>query len=93
MTYRLQYSKTSRKQIKSLHLVIKPIIKNHIEELKENPYLGKALEKDLSGYHSLRTRKFRVIYKIDNHDHIVQVHYAGHRKDVYELFKEFFVKE
>jgi len=56
-------------------------------------YLGKALEKDLSGYHSLRTRKFWVIYKIDNHDHIVQIHYVGHRKDVYELFKEFFAKK
>ena len=88
MAYRLLYSQTSREQVRSLHPQTKAIVKTHIQQLKEDPFIGKALEKELSGYHSLRTRKFRVIYRIDHKNHIVQIHYVGHRKDVYELFKE-----
>ncbi len=93
MPYRLLYSQTSGERIRSLHPQIKPIVKAQIEKLKEDPYLGKALENELSGYYSLRTRKFRIIYKIDHQKHIVVIHYVGHRKDVYELFKELLSKE
>jgi len=64
--YRLRYSETSSKQIKSLHPGLKPLIKKHIEELKETPLLGKPLERELSGYYSLRTKKFRIIYNVDH---------------------------
>lgn len=93
MPYRLLYSQTSGERIRSLHPQIKPIVKTQIEKLKEDPYLGKALEKELSGYYSLRTRKFRIIYKIDHQKQIVEIHYVGYRKDVYELFKELLAKE
>ena len=92
MTYRLLYSQTSREQIRSLHPQIKPIVKTRIQKLRESPYLGKALERELSGYYSLRTKRLRVIYKIDHMNHIAQIHYIGHRKDIYEVFKEFLAK-
>jgi mRNA interferase RelE/StbE len=92
MAYRLVYSQTSRKQIKSLHPQIKPTVKSHIQTLKENSYMGKALERELSGYYSLRTKRVRVIYKIDHQNHIVQIYYIGQRKDIYEVFKEFLDK-
>ena len=50
--------------------------------------MGKLLEKDLAGYLSIRTRRFRVIYRINPDDHIIEIHYVGHRKDIYELFRE-----
>jgi len=93
MPYRLLYSQTSRKQIRSLHPQIKPIVKSHIQKLIENPYIGKSLERELSGYYSLRMKKFRVIYEIDHQNHIVQIHYVGHRKDIYKALKEFLTKE
>jgi mRNA interferase RelE/StbE len=93
MPYHLLYSQTSRDQMRSLHPQIKPTVKNHIQKLSENSYLGKALERELSGYYSVRTKKFRVIYKIDHQNHIVQIHYIGHPKDIYELFKELLGKE
>ena len=88
LSYRLLYSETSGKQIKSLHPWLKPLVKKHIEELKERPFLGKPLERELSGYYSLRTKKFRVVYDIDHEKHIVRIHYMGHRKDIYELFRQ-----
>ena len=93
MAYRLLYSETSREQIRSLHPQIKSSIKAHIQKLRDNPYSGKPLEKELSGYHSLRTKRFRIIYKMDHDKKIVQIHYVGRRKDVYELFRELLSNE
>ena len=88
MSYRLLYSETSRKQIRKLHPQIKPVVKSKIEKLRENPFSGKWLEKELSGYLSMQAKRFRVIYKISDNNQIVEIHYVSHRKDIYELFKE-----
>ncbi len=88
LSYRLLYSETSSKQIKSLHPGLKPLVKKHIEDLKETPFLGKPLERELSGYYSLRTKKIRIIYDVDHEKHIVRIHYLGPRKDIYELFRQ-----
>ena len=88
MTYQLVYSETSRTQIRKLHPQIKPVVKAKIEKLRDNPFSGKYLEKELSGYLSMRAKRFRVIYKIKDNDQTVEIHYVGHRKDIYELFKE-----
>ena len=88
MAYQLLYSETSRMQIRKLHPRIKSAVKSKIEKLQENPYSGKWLERELSGYLSVRAKRFRVVYKVKDSDQIVEIHYVGHRKDIYELFKE-----
>jgi mRNA-degrading endonuclease RelE of RelBE toxin-antitoxin system len=88
MYYQLLYSETSRKQIRKLHPKIKSNVKLKIEELKENPFSGKLLEKELSGYLSKQAKRFRIIYKIRDSSQTVEIHYVGHRKDIYELFRE-----
>ena len=92
MFYQLLYSETSRKQIRKLHLQIKPVVKSKIEKLQENPFSGKWLEKELSGYLSLQAKRFRIIYKVRYNDQTVEIHYVGHRKDIYELFKDAIAK-
>ena len=86
--YRLLYSETSKNLIRKLHPQLKPIIKSKIEKIKEDPHLGKSLENELAGYLSLRVKRYRIIYQIDDINKIIQVHYVGHRKDVYELLGE-----
>ena len=93
MAYRLLYSHTSRDQIRSLHPQVKPVVKGKVERLKENPFLGKPLEKELSGYYSLRSKRFRISYRIDHDNHLIQVYYVGHRRDVYQLFRELLSRE
>lgn len=88
MPYKLLYSETSKKQIQKLHPQIKPIVRSKIETLHETPFSGKWLEKELSGYLSIRAKRFRIIYKFRENDQTVEIHYVGHRKDIYELFKE-----
>ena len=86
--YRLVYSETSKNLIRKLHPQLKPIVKSKIERIKEDPYSGKYLENELSGYLSLRAKRYRIIYKIDDNKNTIQIHYVGHRKDVYELLGE-----
>ena len=92
MYYQLLYSETSRKQIRKLHPQIKPVVKSKIEKLQENPFSGKWLEKELSGYLSMQAKRFQIIYKIRDNDQTVEIHYVGHRKDIYELFREAIAK-
>ena len=93
MILHIDYSQTSRNQIRSLHPSIKPIVKARINEIRKNPYLGKALERELSGYYSYKAKRFRIVYKIDTQSQIVHIHHIGHRKDIYELLKELVKKE
>ena len=88
MPYQIIYSETSRKIIRKLHPSIKPLIKQRIEALREDPFLGKVLERELTGYYSLRSKKYRVIYRFDHPGKTIQIHYLGYRKDIYDLFKQ-----
>ena len=86
--FKLLYSETSRNQIKKLHPHLKPVIKSKIEQIREDPYTGKFLERELSGYLSLRAKRYRIIYKVLADEKVIQIHYVGYRKDIYELFGE-----
>ena len=84
--FKLSYSQTSLKQIQKLHPSLKPIVKAKIEYLSSNPHLGKILEKELSGYLSFRAKRYRIIYKVREDTKTIEIHYIGHRKDIYETF-------
>ena len=52
--------------------------------LAANPYrVGKPLKLGLAGLHSARRGDYRVIYRIDDHDHRIDVVAIEHRSDVY----------
>ena len=86
--YRLVYAAACRRQILRLPPPLKPLVKRAIELLAQEPYTGKRLERDLAGYLSLRARRYRVIYRIDEKARTVEIYYVGHRRDIYEVFTE-----
>ncbi len=92
MQYQLIYSESARNQIRHLHPELKIVIRKQLKKLAKNPYLGKHLEKELSNYFSLRARRFRIICMVKESAKTVGIHHVGHRKDIYEMFKEQFIK-
>ena len=86
--FKLSYSETCLNQIKKLHPSLKPIVKAKIEYISVNPYMGKLLEKELSGYLSFRAKRYRIIYKVEEDTKTIEIHYVGHRKDIYETLGE-----
>ena len=45
--------------------------------------VGKPLQQELTGLHVARRGTFRVVYKINDDEHIVDVIDVGHRADIY----------
>lgn len=54
-----------------------------LEDLKENPYLGKPLGRELLKRYSYRVGVYRITYKINKKDNTVIIISAGHRSVVY----------
>jgi mRNA interferase RelE/StbE len=49
-----------------------------------NPYrAGKPLDEPFDGYHSARRGTYRIIYRIDEAKHQVEIHSIRHRRDSY----------
>jgi mRNA interferase RelE/StbE len=49
-----------------------------------NPYrAGKPLDEPSDGYHSARRGTYRIIYRIDESKHQVEIHSIRHRRDAY----------
>ena len=86
--YALVYAAVCRRQILGLAPSLKPVVKRALEQLAKEPHAGKRLERELSGYSSLRAKRYRIIYRINEGARTVEVHYIGHRKDIYEVFTE-----
>lgn len=82
--YRVSISPQARKHLKQiLKQVHQEAIGFTIEELKENPYLGKPLTRNLTGKLSLRIGVYRIVYRIKEKDNLVEILTAGHRSNVY----------
>mgnify|MGYP001567447826 CR=1 FL=1 len=81
--YKIRLSPEAKSQLKKLKIIHKDAIASVIEDLKEDPYLGKPLGRELSRRYSYRVGVYRVIYKIIKEDSVVEVLSAGHRSVVY----------
>lgn len=81
--YKLIISPQAKKELKKIKEEFEVPIKLAFEEIKENPQTGKPLERDLSGKLSYKVNVYRIIYKINEKDKIVNILSAGHRSMVY----------
>lgn len=81
--FELRISKKAAKQIKLLKREYQIEIIEALSEIKEDPFSGKPLDRDLNGRFSFRIRVYRIIYRINQQDKIVDVLSAGHRSIAY----------
>ena len=70
-----------------LHPENKRLIKQALTDLQQNPYTGKDLQEELSGFKSLRLKQYRIIYDINEEKKFIQIYNIGPRRDVYEQLK------
>lgn len=86
--HRIFYTQDVVRYLKHLSPQVKPLLKSIIEELGEDPSLGKPLQREMTGYRVLRYKKYRVIYEHNEAMQRIEIIFAGLRKDVYQLFAE-----
>ena len=87
MTFEVKYlPEVVKKQIPKLSLANRQRIQKAIEKkLSIDPIAyGRPLRYSLKGLRRLRVDDYRVIYKIDDIDHLVIIVKIGHRKEIYE---------
>jgi mRNA interferase RelE/StbE len=85
---RLKFTPEAARLLAKLHPEGKKLIKSGLDELRQNPFLGDDLQQELSGFKSYKIKRYRVLYAVDEQKRAIQVYYVGHRRDVYEQFRD-----
>jgi len=81
--YKVIISKTAKNQIEKLSQRYKESALESLADLKENPFLGKALVRELKGRFSFQFGPYRIIYKINKREKRIEVLAVRHRKFAY----------
>ena len=81
--YKIRTDPGIEKKFRELKTSYKIAVGLIFEELKENPYLGKPLEREFIGKYSYRIGVYRIIYKIDETNKAVVILNIDHRSVVY----------
>jgi mRNA interferase RelE/StbE len=84
--YTVQLSRTTRRNLQeNLPLEVALAAMETITgAIAANPHrVGKPLEEPSDGYHSARRGTYRVIYRINEAKHSVEIHSIRHRRDAY----------
>ena len=83
MRYSIQIKKSALKGLQKLPQSERPRLIAAIDQLAEQPHIGKLLKGDLSGLRRLRVGKYRIIYEVDDGKVLILVLRVAHRKIIY----------
>jgi mRNA-degrading endonuclease RelE of RelBE toxin-antitoxin system len=73
--------------LSKLHPEGKRTIKKALNELRQDPYLGDDLQEELSAFKSYKSKRYRILYNINEKENFIEICYIGHRRDVYDQFR------
>ncbi|MFH1152697.1 MAG: type II toxin-antitoxin system RelE/ParE family toxin [Pseudomonadota bacterium] len=86
--FRVKLTPAAAERFSSLHPDIRKQLKPALKELYHTPCLGKGLHHELMGFRTLKVKRYRIVYKIDDIGRTVIVYAIGHRRDIYETLTE-----
>ena len=81
--FKIKLTAKAKKELRAISKLYKYTIAEAIEEIKEDPFSGKPLTRELIRKFSYKIADFRIIYKINKRDKIVDILTAGHRSTIY----------
>ena len=81
--YKIEIAPKAQSQLKKLRIQYKLSLSSIIEDLKEDPFIGKPLIRNFMGKYSYRVGVYRIIYRINVKQKLVEIISAGHRSVVY----------
>ncbi len=88
MIYQVKLTPTAAGIFNRLHPDIKRQLKSRLKTLYDTPHMGKALQDELIDFRSLKMKRYRAIYQIDDQNKTVIIYAIGHRRDIYEVITE-----
>lgn len=81
--FRVKLTARAKRELKNLSKEDKIVIGEVIEEIKENPLIGKSLSRELIRKFSYRVDVYRVVYLVNHQDGVITILSAGHRGTIY----------
>jgi mRNA interferase RelE/StbE len=81
--YSLKIKKSALKELQRLDKPARERLVAAIDQLAENPHVGKLLKGDFSGLRRLRVGAFRIIYEINEGEVLVLILRVAQRKNAY----------
>jgi len=84
MSYKILLSPKANDFLEKLDKKDRERMKSKLENLKDNPELGKPLTGKLTGLWSLRTGDYRALYQIKHNELLILVLKIKHRKNIYD---------
>jgi addiction module RelE/StbE family toxin len=81
---KVNYSRTSLKQLKKIPKIKQIEVLKIIEKLKNYPEAGKKLKGPLKNFRSLKVWPYRVIYQYSKKYKIIFINVIQHRQNVYK---------
>jgi len=85
--YKMRFTQEASRILSKFHPDNKKLIKQALEELRQNPHVGSNLQEELYGFKSFKFKRYRILYNINEEDTFIQIFHIGHRRDVYEQFR------
>lgn len=86
--YRVKLTPSVAEIFSSLPPEVKKQIKTALKGLYSNPHLGKPLQHELVKFRSLKIKRFRCIYQIDDQTKTIIIYAIGHRREIYDVITE-----
>jgi len=90
--YKMRFTQESSRILSRFHPDNKKLIKQALEELRQNPHLCSDLQEELYGFKSFKFKRYRILYNINEEDTFIQIFHIGHRRDVYEQFRRLLIE-
>lgn len=81
--FKIIISPKAIKELKLLKFIHQEAVDYAIDDLKDDPMSGKKLKDKLLGKYSYRIGVYRIIYKVDENNGVVNIISAGHRSIIY----------
>jgi len=81
--YSLRIKQSAFKELRRLDKKERVRIIAAIDQLAENPHIGKLLKGEFTGLRRIRSGNYRVIYEIKEGELLVLVLRIAHRKEIY----------
>ena len=83
MTWRLVIAVKIQERLRTLPPKTKQYVRQAFREITQDPKSGKFLKEELEGFHSYKTGRFRIVYKIRSEAHVIEVLGIGRRETIY----------
>jgi mRNA-degrading endonuclease RelE of RelBE toxin-antitoxin system len=85
--WKMRFTPEVSRLVAKLHPENKKLLKQALIGLRRNPYTGKDLQEELFGFKSLRLKRYRVVYTVNEEENYIEIYYVGRRSDVFEQFR------